>query len=46
MTCCYCGGDMAETTTTYFEQLENMIVIIKNVPSNAKVNATQSRKPG
>ena len=32
MTCCYCGGDMAETTTTYFEQLENMIVIIKNVP--------------
>ncbi len=32
MTCCYCGGDMAETTTTYFEQLENTIVIIKNVP--------------
>ncbi len=32
MNCCYCGGDMAATTTTYFEQLENTIVIIKNVP--------------
>lgn len=32
MTCCYCGGDMTETTTTYFEQLENTIVVIKNVP--------------
>ena len=32
MTCCYCGGDMIEATTTYFEQLENTIVIIKNVP--------------
>lgn len=32
MTCCYCGGDMIETTTTYFEQLENTIVIVKNVP--------------
>lgn len=32
MTCYYCGGDMAETTTTYFEHLENTIMIIKNVP--------------
>ncbi len=32
MTCCYCGGDMFETTTTYFEQLENTIAVIKNVP--------------
>lgn len=32
MICCYCGGDMVETTTTYFEQLENMIIIVKNVP--------------
>ncbi len=32
MTCCYCGGDTVEATTTYFEQLDNTIVIIKNVP--------------
>ena len=32
MICCSCGGDMVETTTTYFEQLESTIVIIKNVP--------------
>ncbi len=32
MTCCYCGDDMFETTTTYFEQLENTIAVIKNVP--------------
>lgn len=32
MICYNCGGDMIETTTTYFEQLENTIVIIKNVP--------------
>ncbi len=32
MNCCYCGGDMIAATTTYFEQLENTIVIIKNVP--------------
>lgn len=32
MKCCYCGGDMVESTNTYFEELENTIVIIKNVP--------------
>lgn len=32
MKCCYCGGHTIEATTTYFEQLDNMIVIIKNVP--------------
>ena len=32
MICCCCGGDMVESTATYFEQLENTIVIIKNVP--------------
>ncbi len=32
MNCCYCGGDMVASTTTYFEQIENTIVIIKNVP--------------
>lgn len=32
MTCCYCGGDMVESMTTYFEQLDHTIVIIKNVP--------------
>ncbi|MCM1328654.1 MAG: type II toxin-antitoxin system MqsA family antitoxin [Ruminococcus sp.] len=32
MNCFFCKGDMQESTTTYFEQLENSIVIIKNVP--------------
>lgn len=32
MICYNCGGDMIETMTTYFEQLESTIVIIKNVP--------------
>lgn len=32
MTCCYCGGDTAETTTTYFQDLKTIMVIIKNVP--------------
>lgn len=29
MTCFYCAGDMTETTTTYFQELENIMVIIK-----------------
>lgn len=32
MTCFYCAGDMIETTTTYFQELKNTMVIIKNVP--------------
>lgn len=32
MNCFFCKGDMQESTTTYFEQLENSIIIIKNVP--------------
>ncbi len=32
MTCFYCAGDMLETTTTYFQELKNTMVIIKNVP--------------
>ena len=32
MTCFYCAGDMLETTTTYFQELNNTMVIIKNVP--------------
>ena len=32
MTCCYCGGDMVESTNTYFEELGNTFVIVKNVP--------------
>ena len=32
MNCCFCGADMFETTTTYFQDLENIMVIIKNVP--------------
>lgn len=32
MTCFYCGSDMLETTTTYFQELDNIMVIIKNVP--------------
>ena len=32
MICFYCKGNMSESTTTHFEQLENCSVIIKNVP--------------
>lgn len=32
MNCCFCGGNMVEDKTTYFEELKNTIVIIKNVP--------------
>lgn len=32
MTCFYCKGDIAESTTTHFAELKNCIVIIKNVP--------------
>lgn len=32
MTCFYCSSDMLETTTTYFQELDNIMVIIKNVP--------------
>lgn len=34
MTCFYCKGDMTEATTTYMEDLEKCIVIVKNVPCN------------
>lgn len=32
MTCFFCKGDMADSTTTFTATLENTIVIIKNVP--------------
>ena len=32
MTCFYCKGTMAESTTTQFAELDNCCVIIKNVP--------------
>lgn len=32
MTCFFCAGDMIETTTTYLQEFENTMVIIKNVP--------------
>ena len=32
MTCFYCKGNMAESTTIHAVQLENCIVVIKNVP--------------
>lgn len=32
MTCFFCKGKMEDSTTTHFAQLENCIVIIKNVP--------------
>ena len=32
MTCFFCKGDMKPSTTTYFEELENCCVIVKNVP--------------
>lgn len=35
MTCYCCGGDMAETTTTYFEQLEKTLTEIAVVNYSA-----------
>lgn len=32
MKCCYCKGNMTNSTATYFAELENTIIIIKNVP--------------
>ena len=32
MKCFFCKGDMTSSTTTYMTELENRIVIIKNVP--------------
>ena len=32
MTCFFCKGDMADSTTAFTATLENTIVIIKNVP--------------
>lgn len=32
MTCIFCKHEMIETTMTYFQELENTMVIIKNVP--------------
>ncbi len=32
MTCLFCKGDMEKSFTTYFSELNNCMVIIKNVP--------------
>lgn len=32
MTCFFCKGNMENSTTTFMVQLENCIVIVKNVP--------------
>lgn len=32
MTCMFCKGDMVDSTTTFMVQLDNCIVIVKNVP--------------
>ena len=32
MTCCYCGGNTAESTTTYVVEIGERIIIIKHVP--------------
>lgn len=32
MTCLFCKGDMENSYTTYFSELNNCMVIIKNVP--------------
>lgn len=32
MTCVFCKGTMETSTTTFMVQLENCIVIVKNVP--------------
>ena len=32
MTCFYCKGEMKESTTVFAVQLENCLVVVKNVP--------------
>lgn len=32
MTCLFCKGAMKENAATHFEQLDNCIIIVKNVP--------------
>ena len=32
MTCILCNGNLKQSTTTYFEELDNCYVIVKNVP--------------
>lgn len=32
MTCFYCTEEMEETTTTYFEEIGECVIIIKHVP--------------
>lgn len=32
MTCILCDGNLKQSTTTYFEELDNCYVIVKNVP--------------
>ncbi|MBD5117503.1 MAG: type II toxin-antitoxin system MqsA family antitoxin [Ruminococcaceae bacterium] len=32
MTCILCSGNLKQSTTTYFEELDNCYVIVKNVP--------------
>lgn len=32
MTCFFCKGKMTDSTTTHFAELDNCIIIIKNVP--------------
>lgn len=32
MTCFFCKGNMREDVTTYFQELDNTIVIIRRVP--------------
>ncbi len=32
MTCFYCGGNMADSTTTHFTEVNGHYIIIKNVP--------------
>ena len=32
MICCYCGGDMAEATTTHVAENGDSVIVIRNVP--------------
>ena len=34
MTCFFCGGDMEKKATTYTVEIEGVLYIVKNVPSN------------
>ncbi len=42
MTCFFCKGNMIEGATTHFAELDNCIVIIKNVPCSKCVQCGET----